>query len=73
MYRILLSIVLVICFAANTQKEPKKVYICQGSRSECYHMQKDCKGLEYCTTNLKEVTIDQAKKMGRRPCKFCCK
>lgn len=50
-----------------------KVYICQGSKSACYHVRPDCSGLRRCSTELKTITLDEAKKMGRRPCKVCCK
>ena len=54
--------------ATNNQK----VYICTGGKSECYHSNKNCKGLSRCSKEIKEISLDDAKKMGRRPCKMCC-
>ena len=46
------------------------VFICQGPRAKVYHKAKNCKGLNNCSTDLKAVTVRQAKNMGRRACKI---
>ena len=71
MNKLILVIVFSIFGIASTNHSDVKVYICQGSMSECYHKTKDCKGLERCSTDIKEITLEQAKKMGRRPCGYC--
>jgi len=48
-----------------------KVYICDSPWAECYHRYSDCEGLELCNRSIKEITLNQAQKMGRRPCGFC--
>lgn len=73
MNKLILTIVLSLFGIASTNNSEVKVYICQGSWSECYHKTKDCEGLERCTTNLREITLEEAKKMGRRPCGYCYK
>lgn len=57
----------------ESAQDAPKVYICQGSKSACYHSNPNCSGLRRCSTELKAITLDEAKKMGRRPCKVCCK
>lgn len=47
------------------------VYICTGSYSKCYHKTDKCEGLEYCSKDIKKITIEQAKQMNRKPCKYC--
>jgi len=81
MKKLLLSIALITgvttatfgFIQGETSSETPKVYICQGSKSACYHVRTDCNGLRRCSTQLKEITLEEAKKMGRRPCKVCCK
>ncbi len=47
------------------------VYICTGSYSKCYHKTDKCDGLIYCGGDIKKITIQQAKEMNRKPCKYC--
>lgn len=47
------------------------VYICTGSYSKCYHKTDKCEGLEYCSKDIKKITIEQAKQMNRKPCRYC--
>jgi hypothetical protein len=51
-------------------KEPVYVYLCEGPASKVYHASPDCKGLSRCSTKIYKVTLDEAVKMGRRPCKI---
>lgn len=48
------------------------VYICTGN-SKIFHKTKKCKGLKRCSKEIKSVTIEQAKRMGRRECMMCYK
>ena len=48
-----------------------KVYICVSTKSERYHAFKDCRGLQRCNHEIKEVSIEEAQKMGRTPCHIC--
>jgi hypothetical protein len=55
-----------------SQKEPAtKVYVCISASSERYHAFKDCRGLQRCNHEIKEVSIEEAKKMGKTPCHIC--
>ena len=49
----------------------KMVYICNGPYSKRYHESPNCKGLYKCTTDIDEVSIREAKNMGRTPCQEC--
>ena len=47
------------------------VYICTGSLSKTYHRADDCMGLSRCSREIKTVSLDEAKEMGRRECRIC--
>ena len=51
--------------------EQNKVYVVMSTTAHVYHSSKDCKGLQNATHKIKQVTVEEAKKMGRRPCKIC--
>lgn len=59
--------------AQSNDKETneKTVYICTGRSSTRYHATKKCRGLCNCGGTIREVTIEQAERMGRTPCKIC--
>lgn len=65
-----LSLVAICAFAA-----PKsKVYICVSPRAYAYHETKACKCLNRCTHEIREVTLEEAKKAGKdKPCGCCIK
>ena len=66
---ILLSLVF-LTFTSFTYTQTVFVYICKGPSSKVYHKSNHCKGLSHCSTQVYKVTIDESKKMGRRPCKI---
>lgn len=47
------------------------VYICTGPQSEVYHNTKKCKGLRRCSGDIEAISIDEAKSLERRECKWC--
>ena len=47
------------------------VYVCTGSMSQCYHRDRDSYGLGNCSGTVRAVSLEEARQMGRRPCKFC--
>jgi hypothetical protein len=51
-------------------KEPVYVYLCEGPYSKVYHASPECRGLSNCSTKIYKVTLEEAVKMGRRPCKI---
>jgi hypothetical protein len=46
------------------------VYLCEGPYSKVYHKSETCKGLSNCSTRIHKVTMEEAVKMGRRPCRI---
>lgn len=52
-------------------REQQKVYVVLSTTAHVYHSKKDCRGLQNATHRIKQVTVEEAKKMGRRPCKIC--
>jgi hypothetical protein len=51
-------------------KQVEYVYLCEGPYSKVYHKSQDCRGLSNCSTKIYKVTLEEAVKMGRRPCKI---
>lgn len=45
-----------------------KVYICKGKSSKRYHYDKYCRGLSNCSTKTYEVSLSEAKELGRTLC-----
>lgn len=70
--KILFGITICAAFlpvSLNSNK-PDIVYICTGPKAKVYHKYKDCRGLDKCSGSIKEISLDEAKKI-RRPCKIC--
>ena len=57
--------------SSSDSEKSKTVWICTGKHSECYHKSKSCKGLGSCKASIKEVSLEEAERMKRRPCKLC--
>ena len=64
-----LSLCTNFTFSSTTEKTVY-VYICEGRYSKVYHKSQDCRGLSNCSTKIYKVTLEEALKMGRRPCKI---
>lgn len=66
---------LMLCSFTFVQDQSKssKVYVCMGSQSKRYHKTPQCMGLSKCSKEVKEITLEEAKKMGRTPCGYCYK
>ena len=48
------------------------VYICTGQYAKAYHRNKNCSGLGNCKGEIKQVSLEDAKRKGRTPCgKYC--
>lgn len=47
------------------------VYICTGKRAYSYHNNRSCRGLNICNAEIKRVSLEYAKNIGRSPCKIC--
>lgn len=51
-----------------------KVYLCMGSRSYAYHLYKDCRAFDKCTTKICTVNKTEVVKDKKRTlCKWCGK
>lgn len=57
----------------NNEQSSAQVFICTGASAKTYHSQIDCRGIRGCKGAVKKVTIEEAKKTGRRECKICYK
>jgi hypothetical protein len=56
--------------APAATKQTQYVYLCEGPKSTVYHASNICRGLSRCSTKIYKVTLAEAIKMGRRPCKI---
>ncbi|MCQ2311595.1 MAG: hypothetical protein MJZ64_07605 [Paludibacteraceae bacterium] len=63
--------ILLCLFAFCLSSCEKKVYICTGPQSKCYHKKKHCRGLRSCSGDIKQITLDEAQHMHRRECHYC--
>lgn len=70
-----IAFMLLICGINNYSSEMGggKVYVCTGSRSQCYHRTETCRGLNTCKGEIKAVSLKTAQSLGRRECKICYK
>ena len=66
----LISSLLLTSFRPVGLPKTDYVYICEGKYSKVYHKSNDCRGLSNCSTKIYKVTLEEAVKMGRRPCKI---
>lgn len=65
MKTILLSLALFACVAGDN------VYVCTGPHAHRYHKSASCEGLRNCSREIKQVTLEQAKKLHKTPCHIC--
>ena len=67
--KIILSIVFTLSFVLSTSISIKGgVYICTGKYSKRYHLVKKCRGLSNCKGSIKNVSLAEAKTIGRTLC-----
>lgn len=59
-----------LCVSANNQK---KVIVVMSSNAYAYHKTRNCSAVKKATHKVKEVTLEEAKEMGRKPCTICYK
>lgn len=57
----------------STALENYNVFVCTGPKSKSYHMDTNCYGLQSCSANIEEISVEEAKDEGRKPCRYCCK
>lgn len=56
------------CVDANEQT---KVIVVMSGNAYAYHKTRNCSAVKKATHKVKEVTLEEAKEMGRKPCKIC--
>lgn len=84
-YITVLFLMITLCLAGCGKKKSGKVqslyesgddaasivYVCTGPNAKAYHTDEDCKGLERCSDDIKEMTEQEAIDMGRHLCHYC--
>jgi hypothetical protein len=63
-----ITLITIVCASFTTFQS--MVYICKGPSSKVYHKSERCKGLSNCSTQIYNVSEDEAIKLGRRKCKI---
>ena len=72
MKQLLLLTSLAVMMLALPAHTSNRVYVCTGPSSKCYHIKSNCRGLSKCSREVKAVTIEEARQMGRgKPCGYC--
>ena len=66
-----ISFLLLLISGTSSCDNSSKVYVCTGKGAKVYHCCKSCKGLNRCSKQVKEVSLEEAKRIGRRECKLC--
>ena len=59
-----------LCVNANEQT---KVIVVMSNNAYAFHKTRNCSAVKKATHTVKEVTLEEAKEMGRKPCKICYK
>lgn len=62
--------IFLISFLVSFSTVYNGVFICKGPSSKVYHKSDRCKGLSKCSTEIYNVSIEEAKKLGRRACRI---
>lgn len=74
-----LILLFTLLLAGATSAEPPcynvyehaKVFVVMSNNAYAYHKTRNCSAVKKATHKVKEVTLEEAKEMGRRPCKIC--
>jgi hypothetical protein len=69
----LFLILLLSCHTDNKSNTSNMVYICTGRYARAYHNTTDCRGIRACKAEIRTVTLEEAQKIGRTPCRYCYK
>lgn len=51
--------------------QESKVYVVMSENAYAYHKTLDCRAVKKATHVVKEVTLEEAQEMGRKPCGIC--
>jgi len=74
---LILSILISVSISNATSIRPRikavadSVWICVSPTGHKYHNDRDCRGLNRCTHEIRKVSKTQAIKMGYSSCKIC--
>ncbi|TDG37558.1 hypothetical protein EZJ43_00230 [Pedobacter changchengzhani] len=55
-------------FFLITSTATTKVYICKSNGATKYHLKTNCRGLSSCNYKTMEITLEKAKKEGKKLC-----
>lgn len=66
---LVLTFLTLTSFSTQTRTESQtSVYLCDSSGGKKYHFDKGCRGLSNCQHEIKKVTLEEAKKLGKTIC-----
>ena len=65
------ALIILVVLAISCSTDNGKVYICTGPYATSYHKTPNCKGLDRCSGEVKEIDAAEAADMGRHKCGFC--
>jgi len=64
----LIAIIWATC--TSFQNAGTKVYICISAKAYAYHYSLNCRGIKQCTHEVKEISIKEALKLGKKACGY---
>ena len=80
MKKILFLVLLFFCYTINladatttTSTQQNRVFVVMSKSAVAYHSTVQCRAVKNAKHPVKEVSLEEAKKMGRKPCGICCK
>ena len=65
---LLLTLFIIPLLSATTTDN---VYVCTGKYSKSYHNNLKCRGIKACKSEVKTISLAEAQKSHRKPCKLC--
>lgn len=63
-------LLLPMLFALTSFTFSNDVYLCNSKGGKRYHFKKDCRGLSNCQAEIKKVTLEEAKSLGKTICGY---
>ena len=69
----LFTVFLFVASPVSSGSQDTYVYICMGKTAYSYHRNSNCSGLNRCKAEIRKVSTDYARSIGRKPCGICYK
>jgi len=61
---------ILTCMISSNDSAGQMVYICNNGKTEVYHVNQNCQGLNRCTHEIVKMTEGEARGSGKRLCGY---